>query len=62
MVQPSVSHSRPTSHDMSVAKLKREELSQAGRAALDDVVWRKIDRWVIPLCTTFLLLAVVVCF
>ena len=48
--------------DINVAELKQEELSQAGRAALDGVVWRKVDRWVIPLCTTFLLLAVMVCF
>jgi hypothetical protein len=36
---------------------EEEGLSQAERAALEGIVWRKLDRWILPLCTSFFLLA-----
>ena len=44
-----------------VAELKQEELSQAERAALEGIVWRKLDRWILPLCTSFFFLSFLVC-
>ena len=38
-----------------------ETLSHAERAALEGIVWRKLDRWILPLCTSFFLLAFLVC-
>lgn len=45
-----------------LTELKEEKLSQAERAALDSIVWRKLDARVLPLCTGFFLLATVVGF
>ncbi|KAN0085812.1 Major facilitator superfamily domain containing protein [Tylopilus felleus] len=42
-----------------LTELKEEKLSQAERAALDSIVWRKLDARVLPLCTGFFLLATV---
>ena len=62
MVEPGVSHWCPTSYDMNdVAELKQEELSQAERAGLEGIVWRKLDRWILPLCTSFFFLSFLVC-
>lgn len=63
MVEPGVSHGGPTSHDTKdFSELKEEELLQAGRPALDGIVWRKLDIRLLPLCTSFFLLDAVVCF
>jgi len=62
MAEPSVSHGSPTSHDIKdFSELKEEESSlQAGRPALDGIVWRKLDIRILPLCTSFFLLDAVV--
>lgn len=39
----------------------KEELPEAKRAVLDSIVWRKLDIWVLPLCTGFFLVANLVC-
>ena len=39
-----------------------EELSQDERVTLDRTVWRKLDRWILPLLTSFFLLDAVVSF
>ena len=63
MVEPAVSHWRPASLDTKdLSELEEEETSQDERVALDVTVWRKLDRWVLPLCTGFFLLVAVVCF
>ncbi|KAI9568128.1 major facilitator superfamily domain-containing protein [Boletus coccyginus] len=57
MVEPGVSHGSPASHDTKdFSELKEEELLQAGRPALDGIVWRKLDIRLLPLCTSFFLL------
>ena len=38
-----------------------EAMSQAERDALEGVVWKKLDRWILPVCTGFFLLAFLVC-
>lgn len=43
-------------------KRTADELSGAERVALEQVVWRKLDRWILPLCTIFHLLSFLVCF
>jgi len=64
MVKPGVSHrSLGASHDIEdLSELKEEELTQDERVALDRTVWRKLDRWVLPLCAGFILLSSLVCF
>ncbi|KAF8553825.1 MFS general substrate transporter [Imleria badia] len=53
-------HNSSASHDIKdLGELKSagEGSSQADRAALEGIVWRKLDRWILPLCTSFFLLA-----
>ncbi|EGN93249.1 hypothetical protein SERLA73DRAFT_189773 [Serpula lacrymans var. lacrymans S7.3] len=38
-------------------ELKDYEFSEADVAALEGTVWRKLDRWVLPICTVFYLLS-----
>ncbi|KAF8434512.1 major facilitator superfamily domain-containing protein [Boletus edulis BED1] len=59
MAESGVSPCCPTLHGSvnDFSKLKEEELSQADDAPLEGIVWRKIDRRVLPLCTIFFLLA-----
>jgi MFS family permease len=60
MIEPSVSHMCPTSHDVNdLSELKEEVSSQDKPAALDRTVWRKLDIWILPLCTAFFLLSAV---
>ncbi|KAN0085884.1 Major facilitator superfamily domain containing protein [Tylopilus felleus] len=40
--------------DLDELKPTREE---SGRAALERIVWRKLDAWILPLCTSFFFLA-----
>ncbi|KAF8122705.1 major facilitator superfamily domain-containing protein [Boletus edulis] len=50
----------PTSHDVNdLSELKEEVSSQDKPAALDRTVWRKLDIWILPLCTAFFLLSAV---
>ena len=44
--------------DLDELKPTREE---SGRAALERIVWRKLDAWILPLCTSFFFLAFLVC-
>lgn len=53
-----------TSHDVkdpSDLTSGKEVFSQVESAALEGIVWRKIDVWILPLCASFLLLANLVC-
>ncbi|KAF8553823.1 MFS general substrate transporter [Imleria badia] len=53
-------HYSSASHDTKdLGELKPmvEGLLQAERAALERIVWRKFDTWIIPFCTCFFLLA-----
>lgn len=43
-------------------ELKDNGFSEAERIALEGSVWRKLDRWVLPVCTIFYLLSFLVCF
>lgn len=56
-------HYSSNQYDMKNSELKPAEdgLSQAERAALEGIVWRKLDTWILPLCTGFFLLAFLVC-
>ena len=51
----------PDMKDASELTPAEESLSQAERDALEGIVWRKLDRWILPLCTSFFLLAFLVC-
>lgn len=62
MVEPGVSHWCLSSHDMDGLNKAEEELSQDERVTLDRTVWRKLDRWILPLLTSFFLLDAVVSF
>jgi hypothetical protein len=63
MVEPGVSHRCLSSRDMNgLSDVKEEELSQDERVVLDGTVWRKLDRWILPLLTSFFLLDAVVSF
>lgn len=37
-----------------------EEISDAEKARLEGTVWRKLDIWVLPVCTMFYLLSFLV--
>jgi hypothetical protein len=37
-----------------------EEISDAEEVLLERTVWRKLDRWVLPICTIFYLLSFLV--
>ncbi|KAG8216449.1 major facilitator superfamily domain-containing protein [Butyriboletus roseoflavus] len=52
-------HYSSTSQDIKdVSELKHgEEFSQAERAALEGIVWRKLDIWILPLCAGFFFLS-----
>lgn len=55
----SISHD---TKDLSELKLPAvDELSKAERAALEGIVWRKLDTRILPLCTGFFLLSFLVC-
>ena len=43
-------------------ELKNDEFSEAERVAFEGSVWRKLDKWVLPICTIFYLLSFLVCF
>lgn len=43
-------------------ELKDNDFSKPERIALEGSVWRKLDRWVLPICTIFYLLSFLVCF
>ncbi|KAI6116694.1 major facilitator superfamily domain-containing protein [Pisolithus croceorrhizus] len=38
-------------------KLHQDDLPEKDRAVLEGVVWRKLDRWVLPMCTAFYFIA-----
>ncbi|KAI9568126.1 major facilitator superfamily domain-containing protein [Boletus coccyginus] len=58
MVRLDVSHWCPTSHDIKdLSESKEKESTQDERVALDRTVWRKLDRWILPLCVGFILLS-----
>jgi len=38
-----------------------EALSQVESAALEGIIWRKLDIWILPFCVSFLLLSSLVC-
>ncbi|KAF8844459.1 MFS general substrate transporter [Paxillus ammoniavirescens] len=40
-----------------IDELKEEELSHAEHLVLEETVWRKLDKWVLPICTIFYLLS-----
>lgn len=46
--------------DLGELKPEEDGFLQAEHAALEAVVWRKLDRWILPLCTSFFLLAFLV--
>ena len=57
MVEPAVSHLCPASLDIKdLGELKEKGLSQDELVPLDGTVWRKLDRWILPLLTSFFLL------
>ena len=66
MDEPGTLRHSSTSHDMKdLGELKPVESglkpSQAEDSVIEGVVWRKLDRWILPLCTSFFLLAFLVC-
>lgn len=62
MVELAVSHSCPTSLVRDLSKLEEKGFSQDELVPLDGTVWRKLDRWILPLLTSFFLLDAVVSF
>ncbi|KAH7922094.1 MFS general substrate transporter [Leucogyrophana mollusca] len=44
-------------HMKDVDELNDDEFSDAEQALLEGTVWRKLDRWVLPVCTMFYLLS-----
>lgn len=40
----------------------RDGYSEVERVALEGSVWRKLDKWVLPICIVFYLLSFLVCF
>ncbi|KAF8559767.1 MFS general substrate transporter [Imleria badia] len=58
MSEPKASDGSPTlERSKEFDQLKNDEFSEAERVALEGSVWRKLDRWVLPLCTIFYLLS-----
>lgn len=55
------SFTHPDMKDLGELSPEKEGLSLAENTVLENVVWRKLDRWTIPLCTSFFLLAFLVC-
>ncbi|KIJ69309.1 hypothetical protein HYDPIDRAFT_105905 [Hydnomerulius pinastri MD-312] len=58
MDEPETLHGSPSpDHMKELDALKDEEFSEEERVALEGTVWRKLDRWVLPICTIFYLLS-----
>ena len=61
MVESTASQWSPASRDTNdLLEIKERKLPPAEDATLDNTVWRKFDRRVLPLCTGMFILAVVV--
>lgn len=63
--EPKASYGSPTldrSESKNLDQLKNDEFSETERVAFEASVWRKLDRWVLPLCTMFYLLSFLVRF
>ncbi|KAF9227690.1 MFS general substrate transporter [Gyrodon lividus] len=58
MDEPETLHGSPTPGDVkALGELKEDEFSEAEHVALEGIVWKKLDRWVLPICTIFYLLS-----
>ena len=55
-------NSSPPDRAKELDELKNDEFSEAEHVAFEGSVWRKLDRWVLPMCTIICLLSFLVCF
>lgn len=63
MNQPETLRGSPTLYKVKgLDELKDNDFSDAERIVLEGSVWRKLDMWVLPICTIFYLLSFLVCF
>lgn len=51
-----------TPHDINdLGKLEEREFQPTEQTVLDSIVWRKLDTWVLPLCTGMFILSILAC-